>query len=211
MSSSKVPWAAIWPSLNNMILSQLLTVPKRWAIIMTVEFFNFSCTVDQMVFSVFGSTCAVGSSKITILLRLSKVRAKHINCRSPVLKFSPPSKSWWSSWPSRFSTKLVSFTSLIALHSSSSVYSSKGSKFFLNDPLKRTGDWPRTEIHFRDSWSWTPVMHTPSMNISPSASGMRRRADIMDDFPSPVRPTIPNLFLGWISKVKFLSTTGPPG
>ena len=41
---------------------------KRWAIVITVEFLSFSRTTFQIVCSVSGSTCAVGSSKMTILL-----------------------------------------------------------------------------------------------------------------------------------------------
>ena len=78
---------------------------------MTVELCNFSRTVLHIVFSVLGSTCAVGSSKITILLCWSSVRAKQINCRSPTLRFSPLSRRLKSNWPSKGSTKLLSFTS----------------------------------------------------------------------------------------------------
>ena len=128
--------------------------------VMIVEFLSFSFTVAQMVFSVFGSTCAVGSSKITILLCCSNVRAKQISCRSPTLRFSPLSKSLKSSCPSRSSTRRFNLTSLMTWHSSLSLCLFKGSRFVLSEALKRTGDWLSTEMHLRDSCSWTLFTET---------------------------------------------------
>jgi len=65
---SLVPISATWPFLSTMMTSQSLTVFSLCAMMMTVELFNFSRTVLRMVNSVLGLTCAVGSSKITILL-----------------------------------------------------------------------------------------------------------------------------------------------
>ena len=56
------------------------------------------------------------------------------------------------------------------------------SRFVLNDPLKRTGHWLRTEIPRRACWRPMSLTGTSSMIISPSASGMRIRAAKKDDF-----------------------------
>ena len=66
--------SATWPSFNTRILSQFWTVFRRWAIVITVEFFSFSSTVVQIIWSVLGSRDAVGSSKTTILFCWSSVR-----------------------------------------------------------------------------------------------------------------------------------------
>ena len=50
------------------------------AIEMKVDSFSLSRTTFQIVCFVSGSTCAVGSSKTTILLRCGSTRAKQINC-----------------------------------------------------------------------------------------------------------------------------------
>ena len=87
ISESNVPNSAFSPSpfLITNIMSQLLNVSNRQALVITVHLFNFSCTVFQMVCSVIGSTWAVGSSKITILLSCNKVRAKQTSCLFPTL------------------------------------------------------------------------------------------------------------------------------
>ena len=83
----------IFPSFKTKIFSQSFIVFKRWPIVMTVDSFSLSRTTFQIVCSVSGSTCAVGSSKTTILLRCSSTRAKQINCRSPTLTLAPCSSS----------------------------------------------------------------------------------------------------------------------
>ena len=56
------------------------------------------------------------------------------------------------------------------------------SRFFLNDPLKRTGLWLRTETPRRASWRPMSLTGTSSMIISPSASDMCIRATKKDNF-----------------------------
>ena len=200
-----------FPSFKTKIFSQSFIVFKRWAIVMTVDSFSLSRTTFQTVCSVSGSTCAVGSSKTTILLRCSSTRAKQINCRSPTLTLAPCSSSSWSSLASSLPTKSFSCTSSKACHKSVSWYLSKMSRFYFNDPLKRRGLWPRTEIPRRACWRPISLTGTSSMIISPSASGMRIRAATKDDFPAPVRPATPIFAPPLMLRLMFFSTWGPPG
>ena len=184
---------------------------KRWAIVITVDSFSFSRTTFQIICSVCGSTCEVGSSKMTILLRCNSTRAKHTNCRSPTLRFAPCSSSSWSSCPSKLSTNSFSCTFSKARHKSTSWNCSKRSRFFLNDPLNRTGLWPRTDIHRRAFCRLISFIRMLSTSISPSASGMRIRAATKEDFPAPVRPTTPTFAPALMLRLILLSTWGPPG
>ena len=178
---------------------------------MIVESFSFSWTTFQMVCSVSGSTCGVGSSKITILFCCSNNRAKQISWRSPTLTFPPYSNNSWFSCPSRLSTKSFSCTSSRAHHNSASWNCSIRSRFFLSDPLKRTGLWPRIDIERRVSQRFISFIRTSSTVIPPSASGMRIREATNEDFPAPVRPAIPIFSPPLIVRLIFFSTWGPPG
>lgn len=93
------------------------------------KFFSFA--IFQMVFSVPGSTCAVGSSKITILLRRNNARAKQISCLSPSLKFVLLTHHSWSSLPLRFSTRGFICKFSKTFQNLASSYAPEGSRFFL--------------------------------------------------------------------------------
>ena len=51
--------------------------------------------------------------------------------------------------------------------------------------------WGIIDNLLRRSLSPISVMHTPSILITPSGSARRKNAEISDDLPAPVRPTIP--------------------
>lgn len=116
ISGSKLSISSISPFFMIKITSQSVMVFKRWAIVITVESFNFSFTTFHIVCSAFGSTCAVGSSKIIISLWCNRTRARQINCRSPTLKFAPCSNNSWSSPSSSLSTNSYNCTSSRARH-----------------------------------------------------------------------------------------------
>ena len=49
----------------------------------------------------------------------------------------------------------------------------------------------------RRSWSPKSAIFMPSIKMAPSADSMiRKRASVREDFPAPVRPTIPTLGRG---------------
>lgn len=51
----------------------------------------YAWNIDALFFSYLGSTLAVASSRINILLPFKIALAKQISCRWPALKFVPPS------------------------------------------------------------------------------------------------------------------------
>ena len=83
------------------------------------------------------------------------------------------------------------FTSSKAFHRSTSLNSPRGSKFFRREPEKRKGSWGMMEILDRRSCNPMLLVSIPSIKIFPSGSLNRKRAEISDDLPAPVRPTIP--------------------
>ena len=190
------------------IMSQSLMVFSRWAMVITVEPFSFSRTTLQIVCSVSGSTCAVGSSRMTIFLLCKRTRAKQISCRSPTLKFAPCSNNWWSSFPSKLSTNSFSWTISKARHNSTSWNCSTRSRFSLKDPLKRTGRWPSTDTHhLKVNVLYCDVInHYGTLGI-----WHEQKAATRDDLPAPVRPVTPTLVPPFIWRLTFLNTWGPPG
>lgn len=55
-------------------------------------------------------------------------------------------------------------------------------------------------------FSGISLVHIPSIMIFPSTSANRNRAAIIEDFPAPVRPTIPTFSFGFILKVRLFRT-----
>ena len=82
-------------------------------------------------------------------------------------------------------------TSVRASHSSMSLYSEKGSKFFLIEALKRIGSWGMIERFFLTVWRSIWQISKPSMKIWPEGWANRKRHEIREDLPAPVRPTTP--------------------
>lgn len=105
---------------------------------------------------------------------------------------------WWSftsftyfNWNKCFKNFSTLPTSSIASHNSASEYSSKGSRFDRIVPEKRTGSWGIIEIFFRKSEMFINFVSIPSIIIDPCVSARRNSAVIIEDFPAPVRPTMP--------------------
>ena len=184
------------------------------------------------------STAAVASSRTRIFDFRSNALARQSSCLCPrlseqyslavtqliyshyaqiYLKFSPPSETLCIS-PSFNScvTNGFKWDSSRAFHISTSVCSSKGSRFILRLPLKRTGSWIRSRnpfsitqffflLLFWDKRTWGIIdkhflrscrpmveMSTPSIRIFPPAASINlNRPRVNDDFPAPVLPTIP--------------------
>jgi hypothetical protein len=64
-----------------------------------------------------------------------------------------------------------------------------------------------------DLKSYNPNLLTSTLSIKivPSTGSMsRKRAKVREDFPAPVRPTIPTFSLGLTSRVIFLRTRSRP-
>lgn len=102
--------STIVPASITSILSESITVFKRWAIVNTVHVRNLCLMVFWIKISVLkikyyflskhkfyifsfycGSTLAVASSSTRILLFRTIALAKHTNCLWPTLKLDPPS------------------------------------------------------------------------------------------------------------------------
>lgn len=74
---------------------------------------------------------------------------------------------------------------------SKSLYSSNGSRLYRMVAWKRTGSCGIIEIFERKSLSAMLPVSTLSMTIDPSNGASLNKAAISEDFPAPVRPTIP--------------------
>lgn len=133
------------------------------------------------------------------------------------LKFSPPSEISCAKPAGKDFTNAFKSASSKACQIVASVYCSNGSRFMRNVPEKRTGSynkqphiykllvnliltrafawfatWGMIVIRPRKSCNPSRPMFCPSMKIVPFAASMRRkRANVSDDLPAPVRPTIP--------------------
>jgi hypothetical protein len=186
------------PDSRTRILSESMTVSRRWAIIMTVHCLNFLLIVACMRASVPKSTFAVASSMMTILTFLYMILTRHKSCLCPVLKFDPPSTIMVSRPDRKSEGMFLSSTSSKALEKCESSNSLKRSKFLRRVPRKRTGSWGMMAILERRSSREIDLESISSMVIDPSKSYRRKRADTMDVFPAPVLPTIPIFSPAWI-------------
>ena len=139
------------------------------------------------------STFAVASSKTRIRFLRRIARAKHTSCLCPTDRLDPPSEIFKSNPEHKLEMVSFSFAASSALHSTSSLYSPNGSRFFRKEPENKTGSWGMMEIFERKSCRPMVLVSIPSIKICPSGSVSRNSAAISDDFPAPVRPTMPTL------------------
>jgi len=72
-----------------------------------------------------------------------------------------------------------------------SEYLLNGSKFVRIVPENNTGSWGMMESLDRNSCSPNSCISTPSIVMLPSLIANLNKAEIKDDFPAPVLPTIP--------------------
>lgn len=188
-----------------------MMVLSRWAIVKTVQSRNLSLIVIWIKASVLGrvretlvwhcyvrrgvthlwSTLAVASSITNIRFLRRIALARHTSCLCPTEKFDPPSVMLDSSPADSSDTACLSFTSSNAAQRVSSSYSPKGSKFLLRVPENSTGSCGMILIFERRSCKPIAFVSMPSMVIWPSGSVSRNSDPINDDFPAPVRPTMP--------------------
>lgn len=146
---------------------------------------------------------AVASSRITIRLVRRIALQMQISCRSPELRFFPPSEITMlmpRSVSSAFSD-LFNNSFKPALLSSSSIRLSStlsnGSKLNLREPEKRVGSYGMTVTFSLNFYRSTLAISTPSISTWPSKSSTILLMLIqIVDLPAPVRPTIPILVLG---------------
>mmetsp|Transcript_2948 Transcript_2948/g.7319 ORF Transcript_2948/g.7319 Transcript_2948/m.7319 type:complete len:256 (-) Transcript_2948:432-1199(-) len=171
-----------------------MTVCSRWAMAMSVQPRNSSRIVFWISASVSTSTLAVASSRTNTLADFSRARASATSCFCPILKGEPPSRSCMSRPSGLRDTTSCRCARCTACHTSSSLYSPKGSRLKRRVPVKRAGTWgimasaPRSWC--RPSW----LMSTPSTRMTPASSSIRRNSVLIrDDLPAPVRPTTPTL------------------
>lgn len=90
--NNKIGWSnsTIFPFSNTKIRSDSITLCNWWDIVSTVQAEKLCFIVFWIRLSVSGSTLAVASSLIKILLFRNVARAKEINCLWPMLRFKPP-------------------------------------------------------------------------------------------------------------------------
>ena len=96
----------------------------------------------------FGSTFAVASSRIKILFFLRMALAKQTNCLCPTDRFDPPSLIFVSKPCFNSSVVLLKWAWFRASQISTSLYSTKGSKFFLRLDENKNGSEKMTSDHF---------------------------------------------------------------
>jgi len=159
---------------------------------------------------------AVASSRITILFFLRIARQIQINCRSPLLRFLPPSVIFMLT-PLFSSLVLLEFrykrSSKPALTNRSRTLSSetcsKGSRLNLSVPVKSVGSYGITVTFLRRTYRSSFEISTPSISISPSnSSTILLRLIQTVDLPAPVLPTTPTFEPGSTTNVSFFSTAG---
>mmetsp|Transcript_70178 Transcript_70178/g.158705 ORF Transcript_70178/g.158705 Transcript_70178/m.158705 type:complete len:228 (-) Transcript_70178:156-839(-) len=181
-------------STSTWSLSRMVLI--RWATTSSVHprkaapFFIVACRAASAA----RSTDAVASSKSTTFLLWSAARAMERSCRCPALQLAPPSITHISSpSPEQVTNSLRRATSR-ADHTSSSVFSSAGSRLNLRGPEKRWGSWGMIASALRSWGRATLAVSTPSMSTCPPHTSLRRaRARSSEDLPEPVRPTTPSL------------------
>ena len=185
-----------------------MTVSIRCAMVSTVLPAKPSRMVDWIRASVITSTFAVASSSSTTLVGRSNARARQTSCRWPTLKLPPDSTTTASRPPGRPRTSTSRWTSLRTCQSASSANpqagpllpvlpttaAADGSRFCRSEPSKRIGSCGMTVIAFRSTGSGSEHVGMPSIVMQPLEGKSRRKALIRDDFPAPVRPTMPTFW-----------------
>ena len=200
----------------TMTLSLSMIVFSRWATVSTVHAANLVRMVRWISASVCGSTFAVASSNIRTLLFRRTARARQTSWRCPTLKFEPRSRTRQSrplpdvTIASRSSTYKYTYQNIIitvsigfnqfaeflptssrASHSALSGNSLKGSKLRRRVPENSTGSCGMMDMRLLKSSRAMEPVSIPSISIAPSKCASLNNAAISDDFPAPVRPTIP--------------------
>lgn len=199
-----------------MTRSESIIVFNLWAIVRTVQSLNLSRIVSWISVSVlsmnqknifqsrlkneivnhvfqlyFWSTLAVASSNTSMRFCLRIARAKHMSCLWPTEKFEPPSVMLDSSPAASSFTVSLSLAPSREFHKASSLYCPKGSKFLRKEPENKTGSCGMIAILDRRSWRPIVLLSIPSIITCPSGSANLNSDAISEDFPAPVRPTIP--------------------
>lgn len=146
---------------------------------------------------------AVASSRITILFVRKIALQMQISCRSPELRFLPPSeitmlmpRSEASAFSDLFSKSLRP-----ALCRSSSIRfsstRSNGSRLNLREPAKRVGSCGITVTFSLNFYRSILAISTPSISTwPPNSSTILLMLIQIVDLPAPVRPTMPILVFG---------------
>mmetsp|Transcript_11252 Transcript_11252/g.24238 ORF Transcript_11252/g.24238 Transcript_11252/m.24238 type:complete len:249 (-) Transcript_11252:166-912(-) len=190
--------------------SQRTTLQRRWATSTTVtpRLRNRSSSTARTLASASRSKAAVASSTSNTRDSRSATRATHSNCLCPVLRF-PPSSATEARRPSGSSDNPTHFS---AASRAASSCCWKGSRFSRIVPLKNRGSWLRMASWWRRAARGMALVSTPSRRIlPPHGDTSRARANKMELFPLPVRPTRPMCCPGWISSEIPRSAGGKSG
>lgn len=154
------------------------------------------------------SILAVASSISTIELFFSKARHIQTSCFYPIemllldnIESSPP-----------FSSTILRMLHLLNISLiSESEWEFAGSRFYLNEAQIRVGSCSIIVNEDLSYWMSYYLISLLFMINSPCAGSIRRRRQfIRDDFPAPVRPTIPTFLPAWIDKFMFFKIKGRP-
>ncbi|KAH3665605.1 hypothetical protein OGAPHI_003793 [Ogataea philodendri] len=144
-------------------------------------------------------------------------------CRCPADRFDPPSDILINNGFSLISSlspassyilRMCSFkwASSRASHSSSSVYISVGSMLDRNEPSKICESCGIIDSFDRKSYNPMLLVFTSSMSMWPLAASMIRKiANVNDDLPAPVLPTIPIFSFSFTEMLIFFNTRSSSG
>eukprot|EP00755_Sulcionema_specki_P003841 Sspe_Gene.28591::Locus_13075_Transcript_2_2_Confidence_0.667_Length_3090::g.28591::m.28591 len=180
------PCCTTCPASMTTSLSASITVPRRCAMVTTVLPPSSDRTTRWIAALLAGSTFDVGSSMTTTRDSRSNARAKLTSCRSPALMALPPTPSSLSRRVSRRPTVCSMLRRL------SSSRTPVGSRLKRTVPDISSGSWGMIVIFWRSVCSPIVETSTPSRSTSPLLRSTRRNSSTnSDDFPAPVRPTIP--------------------
>mmetsp|Transcript_10252 Transcript_10252/g.34847 ORF Transcript_10252/g.34847 Transcript_10252/m.34847 type:complete len:245 (+) Transcript_10252:51-785(+) len=212
LSSWGDPHSTMDPSESTMIESELMIVTRRCAIVIVVLSDTSSRRVCWISMSVSWSMDAVASSSTSTRDGRKRARPRHSSCRWPTLRLQPPAvtviarpSTWEATTGDRWHRRR-------AVHTSSSVCSSKGSRLERTVPEKSTGSCGMMESALRSVLRSRLDVSMPSMRMHPELRGtMRYSASRREVFPEPVRPTTPTLAPAGIWQLRSLSTRGRSG
>mmetsp|Transcript_6203 Transcript_6203/g.10389 ORF Transcript_6203/g.10389 Transcript_6203/m.10389 type:complete len:216 (+) Transcript_6203:106-753(+) len=199
--SAATPWSM------TSTLSESMMVLSRCATVRQVACANSVRMACWITASVSTSTAAVASSMIMIFARDSSARAMQSNCRCPTEKLDPFSVTLSSK-------EVMESESSVRCNPSQTSWSEylwKGSRLDRIVPENNTGSCGITAITDRSVFRPMVAIFTPSIRISPlSNSTKRSNAVNNDDFPAPVRPTMPTFSLPPMDSVRPRKTSGSP-
>mmetsp|Transcript_13658 Transcript_13658/g.43599 ORF Transcript_13658/g.43599 Transcript_13658/m.43599 type:complete len:249 (+) Transcript_13658:164-910(+) len=125
------------------------------------------------------------------------IRARHMSCRWPKLRFVPSSEIWWKRRESQPLTTSAMPASSNAFHMRPSEYIPKGSRLYFRLPEKRTGSCGTRPSDRRSVTRPTSRVSTPLRRTRPArGSNIRRSTNRRLDFPQPVVPVMLTFILG---------------